>query len=207
MTNDQERLSSAECTFRDAFEAAMLAGDRDRARVILRTVDLRRAMEWRDGLLSRLTADCLDGRVPFSQLTAAAQVACMLHDDRAPAVACCGAVAGNTSATGRDFMMMLLRAWGVPATDLGVDVPETAFMDAVTERGARFVVCAVFSRADLASVRRLDELARARGLRDRFSLLVSGAQTEHGDDIDALSDYPDHRAAAVAEWVARAWRA
>lgn len=192
---------------RDAFEAAMLAGDRDRARAMLCKADIRRAIEWKDNLLSRLTADCLDGHVPFSQLTAAAQVACLLHDDRVPAVVCCGAVAGNTSATGRDFMMMLLRAWGVPATDLGIDVPETAFLDAVTDRGARFVICAVFSRADLASVRGLDQLARACGLRDRFSLLVSGAQTEHGDDTDALSDYPDHRAAAVAEWVARAWRA
>ncbi len=206
MTNDRER-APAGGSARERLEAAMLRGDRDSAEAILRAIDARLAAEYRDALLARLTSDCLAGRVPFSQLTATAQVACLLCDDRAAPVACCGAIAGNTSATGRDFMMMLLRAWGVPALDLGVDVPESAFLNAVAERGVRFIVCAVFSRADYARVRQLDERARALGIRERFKLLVSGAPVEHGDSSMLPTDCSDHRAAAVAEWVVRAWKA
>lgn len=205
--SDTPRSSADGCPARDLLEAAMLRGDRDGAARILKGVDAHLAAQWRDALLRRLTAGCLEGRLPFSQLTAAAQAACLLCDDQAPPVACCGAIAGNTSATGRDFMLMLLHAWGVPALDLGVDVPESAFLGAVAEHGVRFVVCVAFSRADLERVRRLDRQAAALGIRDRFDLLVTGAQMEHGDGSGVPWDCPDHRAAAVAEWVVRRWRA
>ena len=207
MTNEQERPYVGLDAARRRLENAMLSGDRGRAEAILRSTDIRLAAGWKDELLTALTADCLEGRIPFSQLTAAAQVACLFFDDQAPPVACCGAIAGNTSATGRDFMLMLLRAWGVPTLDLGLDVPERAFLSAVTEHGVRFVVCAVFSRADLERVRRLDRQSRALGIRDRFHLLVSGAQMEHSEGSLLPSDFSDHRAAAVAEWVVRKWKA
>ena len=203
----KENPSARDGTVKSRLEAAILAGDRSGAAGILLSTDARLAAEWKDALLSRLTADCLNGQVPFSQLIAAAQAACLLLDDQAPPVACCGAIAGNTSATGRDFMMMLLRAWGVPALDLGVDVPEEAFLNAVAEHGMLFVICAVFTRADLRHVLRLHERAEALGIRDRFRLLVSGAQAEHDDARDIPLDYPDFRAAAVAEWVVRTWKA
>ena len=205
MTHENLRLSADDSVLRSRLESAILAGDRAAVERISAGVPL--AAAWKDRLLAAPTADCLNGRVPFSQLTAAAQAACVLCDDEAPPVACCGAIAGNTSAAGRDFMMMLLHAWGVPAIDLGVDVPEDAFLSAVAEHGVRFVICAVFSKADLRRVRQLDSQARALGIRDRFSLLISGAQMEHGDGSDSPSDCPDHRAAAIAEWVVHRWKA
>lgn len=205
MTKETERLPAAGKAIRSRLESALLAGDR--AAVERLSVNVPLAAEWKDSLLAALTRDCLDGRVPFSQLTAAAQAACLFCDDQALPVACCGAIAGNTSAAGRDYMMMLLRAWGVPTIDLGVDVPEAAFISAVVDRGVRFVVCTVFSQADFTRVRQLDRQARALGIRDRFHLLISGAQMEHGDGPDLASDCPDHRAAAIAEWVVRTWKA
>ena len=206
MTDDKENSPLESCGARDRLEAAVLSGDRAGAEGILRTVGRGIAIEWKNSLLSRLTADCLNGRGPFCQLTAAAPAACAGFDEQAPPVACCGGIAGNTSTTGRDFMMMLLRAWGVPSMDLGTDVPEHAFLNAVADHGVRFVICTAFSRADLKRIRVLDKRARELGIRDRFSLLVSGAQLEHGGD-DAVSDCPDHRAAAVAEWVVQRWMA
>lgn len=161
---------------------------------------------WKDALLTRLTARYLSGEAAFCEITAAAQASRALFDASLPPKVCVGAVQGNESGTGRDYMMMLLTAWGVPALDLGLDAGPGVFLKAIREHGLRAAVCAIFSDRDLESVGELHRTAVSEGLRDSFLLAVCGA--EHGSyrTEDFRLDCPEHRAAAVAEWVADRWK-
>lgn len=157
----------------------------------------------RDALLAEVTREHLAGRLPFCQLTAIAQAAEALYDDSLPPVACCGAVAGNTSAISRAYMLMLLRAWGMPVLDLGTDVSVDDFIRAIKANKLRFAVCAAFSAADAEFVRLLHAKAEHLGLRGQFRLLLCGANP--GEATLPL-DTQETRSAAVAEWMVRKWK-
>ncbi len=203
---EKMRLSAEESTSRQQLKAALFSGDRERVEALIRAAGADRAGAWREEILGELTGDVLAGRAPFSRLTAAAGAACAFPAENLPPAACLGSIRGNTSPTGRDYMRMLLRGRGVPFLDLGTDVPAEKFLSAVREQGVRFVICTVFSRLDFDRVRELEESAREQGLRDRFDLLISGAEMEREAGAPPLSDCGDHRAAAVAEWVVNRWR-
>ena len=157
----------------------------------------------RDALLTEATREHLAGRLPFCQLTAIAQAAEALYNGSLPPVACCGAVAGNTSAISRAYMLMLLRAWGMPVLDLGTDVSVDVFLQAIQQNKLQFAVCAVFSAVDAEFVRRLHAEAVRQELRGQFRLLACGASLEH----ETLPlDTQETRTAAAAEWMVRAWK-
>ncbi|MBQ7455734.1 MAG: hypothetical protein IJS53_04760 [Clostridia bacterium] len=190
---------------REHLRLALLRGDRQAVLSLARTEGLETLSGWKNALMEELTGGYLAHALPFCQLTAAAQAASALYHD-APPVVCCGGVAGNTSATGQNFMMMLLRAWGVPAIDLGCGVPAERFLAAVREHGLQYVICVAFSAADAGGVLRLHEEAARQGLRGQFLLLLSGAQLDENDPSRRCLDCPDTGAAAVANWVVRSWR-
>ena len=185
---------------REHLRGALLRGDRAAAAAMLAGGCAEALRHEKNAVLRALTARNLAGQTPFCQLTAAAQAAAAL-----PPVACCGALRGNTSAASHDYMLMLLRAWGLPTLDLGVDVPIDGFLRAIAEHGLRFAVCAAFSGADMDRVREIDAEAARRGLRGDFKLAVCGASL----DAAALSglpvDCPEYKTAAVAEWMVRIW--
>ena len=180
---------------------ALLRGDREAVAQLLSTDEAARLEKEKNGLLRELTDAHLRGELPFCQLTAAAQAACAFPLENQPFIACCGGVAGNTGAVGKSHVLMLLRAWGVPTLDLGMDVPAEAFLQAVEERGIRFAVCVGFSAADAEFVRSLHQKASEHGIRKYFKLMLCGA-TLSGETLAQLPlDFPDNRAAAVAEWM------
>ena len=181
----------------------LLSGDREAAAVLAKGCSSQMLLQ-KNRVLHSITEQYRDGSIPFCQLTAACQAAAAFYDASQPPVACCGAVYGNTSSTGRNFMMMLLRGWGVPALDLGIDVPTEAFISAILQHHLRFIICVAFTQEDLAAVRQLHEQAQSLGLRDRFSLLVTGINPDPSQGVIPV-DYQQHGAAAVAEWVVDAW--
>ena len=191
---------------REHLRGALLRGDRAAAAAMLAGGCAEALRHEKNAVLRALTVRNLAGQTPFCQLTAAAQAAAALADETLPPVACCGALRGNTSAASHDYMLMLLRAWGLPTLDLGVDVPTDGFLRAIAEHGLRFAVCAAFSGADMDRVREIDAEAARRGLRGNFRLAVCGASL----DAAALSglpvDCPEYKTAAVAEWMVRIWK-
>ena len=64
------------------------------------------------------------------------------------------------------------------------------------------MLCTLFSSKDMACVRELDALAGKAGLRDRFLLVVCGADTVP----DSPADFQIRSAAGAAEWVVNRWR-
>lgn len=185
---------------------ALSKGDADAVVRLKDTCPLQRLIRLKDEYLRLLTGRYLNGEAAFCELTAAAQAARILTDEALLPAACVGAVRGNESGTGRDYMMMLLNAWGVPAVDLGLNADPDAFLDAVREHGVRYVICAIFSDEDLDTVAELHRRAESEGLRDRFLLAVCGAEHGARKTEGFRLDCPEHRAAAVAEWVADTWK-
>jgi methanogenic corrinoid protein MtbC1 len=182
----------------------LLRGDREAAKLLAR-MRIPQMISEKNRVLSLLTDRYREGAVPFCQLTAACQAAAVFHDDKMPPVACCGAVYGNTSPTGCNYMMMLLRGWGMPVLSLGTDVPADGFLDAVRQYHLRFAVCVVFSEADVPAVIRLHEQAMAEGLRNQFALLMTGISP--GRLKGSLPvDFEEYSAAAVAGWMVDAWQ-
>ena len=200
MRNEPLEIAPA---LREHLKAILLRGDRAAALDALKNGQRQALSACRDALMEALTARHLAGEAPFCQLTAVAEAAAVLLDPALPPAACCGALAGNTSAASHDFMLMLLRAWGLPTLDLGADVPPERFLEAIVQSDLRFAVCAAFSGADAACVRQIDALARDRGLRDRFQLAVCGARLASNE---LPADCPEYKTAAVAGWVVRAWK-
>ena len=192
---------------RERLTKALLAGDAQAAAELNRLCPAGGAAGWKNEALDALTDRYLAGETPFCQLAAAAQAARALYDPKLKPIACCGAVKGNPSKAGRDYMMMLLTAWGVPALDLGTDVDAETFLDAIEAYEMKAAVLALFSDRDAECVLRLDALAKERDLRDRFSLLICGA----GMEVERLNslpiDFKDFRGPAVARWmVMNAWK-
>lgn len=189
---------------REQFRDALLRGDRPAVEEMSRQESADYPY-WRDELLGELTEQYLEGAVPFSQLTVLAEAAAALAE-HLPPVAVCGSLAGNPGDTGRNFIQMLLRAWGVPTLDLGADVPAERFLDAVSGRGIRFVIAAAFSADDAGEAVLLHQKAVEQGIRDRFDLLICGAKLTEETGKKLQLACTDHRAAAVARWVVQTWK-
>ncbi|MBQ7183963.1 MAG: hypothetical protein IJR97_08245 [Clostridia bacterium] len=189
-----------------ALTAALKKGDAAAVNSLKSTYPPQDLIRLKDEFLSGLTRRYLAGEAAFCEITAAAQACSALFDASLPPKVCVGAVQGNESGTGRDYMMMLLTAWGVPALDLGLNAGPGVFLEAIREHDLGAAVCAIFSDRDLESVGELHRRAESEGLRDSFLLAVCGA--EHGSygAEDFRLDCPEHRAAAVAEWVAHRWK-
>ena len=187
------------------FREALLRGDREAAESMLQAGAPGQLKNEKNALLRKLTDGHLRGEIPFCLLTAAAQAACAFPLENRPFIACCGGVAGNTSAIGKGYMLMLLRAWGVPALDLGVDVPADVFLDAAMAHHLRYIVCVGFSAADADFIQNLHRRAAEHGIREQFRLVLCGASLTP-ETLAALPlDYPDSRAAAIAEWMVDTW--
>ena len=188
-------------------KAALLRGDRAAVSALLEKCPQATLTEQKNDFLNDLTDRYLAGALPFCQLTAAAQAAGAFPAASVPPVACCGAAAGNTSAAGRDYMLMLLSMWGVPTLDLGVDVSAETFVSAIAGNSLQFAVCVIFTAAQAACVRQIDTLAKERSIRQNFRLVVCGASpSEDGFLKDLPADFAAHRSAEAAQWVMNAWK-
>lgn len=201
----REKTEMGRSDIREHLRGALLRGDRSATGEISRQVPMSELRLFRDELLEELTDQYLSGSCPFCQLTAVAEAACVLAES-GPPIVCFGSLAGNSDDTGRNFIRMLLRAWGMPALDLGADVPEERFLCAVVEQKIRFVIVTAFSADDAGAADRLHRAAVRRGIRERFDLLLCGAKVPVEVQKRLQLACTDHRAAAVARWVVRAWR-
>ena len=185
----------------------LLRGDRAAVAALLKSNDSEALVRKKNILLENLTNRYLAGDLPFCQLTAVAHAAAAFSNNGLSLAACCGAASGNTSAAGRDYTLMLLSAWGIPTLDLGVDVPPEAFLTAITENSLQFAVCVIFTAADAECARRIHVLAKERGIRESFRLVVSGvSETEDASLRDLHADFLTRRSAAAAQWVMNTWK-
>jgi methylmalonyl-CoA mutase cobalamin-binding domain/chain len=76
---------------------------------------------------------------------------------------------------GKSLVSSMLTAAGFEVTDLGVDVPLKAIIEKAEEIGADIIGLSALLTTSMPFQRDLIELLKARGLRDKYIVLVGGA--------------------------------
>lgn len=76
---------------------------------------------------------------------------------------------------GKNIVASMLTASGFEVIDLGVDVPIKTIIDKAEELGAQFICCSALLTTSMPFIKDLIELLKARGLREKYIVLVGGA--------------------------------
>ncbi len=76
---------------------------------------------------------------------------------------------------GKNIVGSMLTASGFEVVDMGVDVPVRSIIDKAEEFGAHIIGCSALLTTSLPFIRDLVELLKARGLREKYIVLVGGA--------------------------------
>jgi 5-methyltetrahydrofolate--homocysteine methyltransferase len=90
-------------------------------------------------------------------------------------VAVFGTVRGDIHDLGKTLARAIFEVEGFEVVDLGVDVPAELFADAVEKYGARVVGVSALMTTTIVEQRRVVEVLKQRGLRDRVIVIAGGA--------------------------------
>ena len=114
-----------------------------------------------------------------------------------------GTVKGDLHDIGKNLVKMMLEGAGFEVVDLGVDVADEAFVDAVREHAPDLLCLSALLTTTMGQQRSVIEAVTAAGLRDRVKILVGGAPITQAfcDEIGADGYAPD--AASAAELASR----
>lgn len=189
-----------------AVRRALLCADKNALTSLSSTLDRSTVVAWKNALLNEITEEYIKGNVPFCQLTAVSYAAQALKTNSEDPVVCCGALYGNTSAAGSDHMMMLLKAWGIPCIDLGLNVAPEKFVDIISEHELKYAICMAFNEENAQGIRRVDELAVKQGIRKQFSLLLCGIMLPEEKKRELRLDCDEYRTATAARWIGMQWK-
>jgi dimethylamine corrinoid protein len=98
-----------------------------------------------------------------------------------------GTVRGDIHCLGKDIVVAMLRVNGFEVYDLGVDVAASAFVDKAEEVGADVIGVSALMTTTMPQQRNVIEHLRARGVRDRYFVIVGGGCTNQSwaDEIGA----------------------
>lgn len=110
-----------------------------------------------------------------------------------------GTVAGDLHDIGKNLVSMMIESTGFEIVDLGVDVPDTKFVEAVKENeNVKVVVCSALLTTTMAALKKTVETLRESGL-EGFKIMVGGAPVtaEFAASIGADAYTPDAGSAAV----------
>jgi corrinoid protein of di/trimethylamine methyltransferase len=109
-----------------------------------------------------------------------------------------GTIEGDIHDIGKNLVASMLAANGFDVVDLGADVKLERFIDAGLSNGADFICLSALLTTTMLGQRRLIEMLKDHGLRDRFKVLVGGAPVNQSwaDQIGA-DGYGENALAAV----------
>lgn len=85
-----------------------------------------------------------------------------------------GTVKGDVHSIGKDLFGTLLKVAGFEVHNLGVNVHPGKFIERVVETGAHVVGLSALMTTTMPAMREVIEFLRARGIRDRHTVLIGG---------------------------------
>jgi dimethylamine corrinoid protein len=111
-----------------------------------------------------------------------------------------GVVEGDIHTLGKDLVRVMLAADGFAVHDLGRDVSAAAFLDAALTRRADIIALSSLMTTTMERMKDVVDLLAARGLRERFRVLVGGAPVTqaYAEEIGADGYAEDASEAAAA---------
>jgi 5-methyltetrahydrofolate--homocysteine methyltransferase len=111
-----------------------------------------------------------------------------------------GTVEGDLHDIGKNIVKLMLECAGFDVIDLGVDVPASAFVDAVKQNAADIVAMSALLTITMTTMPEVIEALDREGLRDRVRVMIGGAPItrEYADQIGA-EGFAEDCASAVLE--------
>ena len=110
-----------------------------------------------------------------------------------------GTVKGDLHEIGKTLVGTMLTANGFRVTDIGVDRPASAFIDAIRESGATLVGASALLTTTMLQQQQLIEALQEAGLRDQVKVMVGGAPiTENWSEKIGADGYAEDAISAVA---------
>ncbi|MDW7740531.1 MAG: corrinoid protein [Bacillota bacterium] len=86
-----------------------------------------------------------------------------------------GTVKGDLHSIGKDIVIMMMKAAGMEVYDLGVDVPNAKFIDAVEDRNADILGISALMTTTIQEQKNVIDLLSEKGLREKVKVIVGGA--------------------------------
>ena len=93
----------------------------------------------------------------------------------APGKVVIGVVEGDTHDVGKNLVRIILQTKGFEVHDLGRDVPPATFVEKALEVGADVIALSTLMTTTMANMEAVVKLLQARGLRQRFRVIVGGS--------------------------------
>ena len=114
--------------------------------------------------------------------------------------ACIGTVRGDMHDIGKNLVKIMLEGSNIEVYDLGADVAPETFIQAAREHHCDIIACSALLTTTMQQMRRVVELARESGIRERVCIMVGGAPISQSfcDEIHADLYTPDAASAARA---------
>jgi len=111
-----------------------------------------------------------------------------------------GTVKGDLHDIGKNLVKMMLEGKGIEVIDLGTDVSAERFISAAVENGARIIACSALLTTTMPEMKKVVEMLKEKGLRDRFTVMIGGAPVTdaYRQSIGADIYTPDAGSAAEA---------
>ncbi len=85
-----------------------------------------------------------------------------------------GVVDGDIHDIGKNIVKIMLESAGFDVHDLGRSVPIEKFVDQAEELGARVIAISTLMSTTMEGMRKVVDLLRERGLRDRYKVMIGG---------------------------------
>jgi corrinoid protein of di/trimethylamine methyltransferase len=85
-----------------------------------------------------------------------------------------GVIEGDVHDIGKNIVKMMMEGAGFEVTDLGRDVPAERFVEEAVARDAEIIAISTLMSTTMRGMGQVVELLEARGLRDRFQVLIGG---------------------------------
>ena len=111
-----------------------------------------------------------------------------------------GTVEGDLHDIGKNIVRLMLECAGFDVVDLGVDVPATAFVNAVKEHSPDIVAMSALLTITMTNMPEVIDLLEKAGLRESVRVMIGGAPItrEYADQIGA-EGFAEDCASAVQE--------
>ena len=109
-----------------------------------------------------------------------------------------GTVQGDLHDIGKNLVKMMLEGSGIAVVDLGVDVTDQRFVEAIRENAPDFLCLSALLTTTMEQQRVVVDAITAAGLRDQVKILIGGAPITQGfcNEIGADGYAPDAASAA-----------
>lgn len=109
-----------------------------------------------------------------------------------------GTVKGDLHDIGKNLVVMMLKGAGLEIHDIGVDAEPAAFIDKAEEVGANIICMSALLTTTMPNMQTVVEELNAKGLRDKYIVMVGGAPVNDSFAQQIGADYYTPDAATCA---------